>query len=160
MDLDRWAERIYSERDFGRSIATSISVAIGLCIYIIADNWVIAAFAWVIGFPVLRLATSAAYSSYRVRRLSESRQRRIQDLYDKLSDVEKAVLREFVKQGGCVMSWSHANRVNLPEPGVSSLKQRGILFDTVSADGMREAFGVTVEIFDVAQKAYSEEGHF
>jgi len=30
--IEKWAERVYAENDFGRSIATSLSGAIGLSI--------------------------------------------------------------------------------------------------------------------------------
>jgi len=50
--------------------------------------------------------------------------------------------------------------VNLSESGVASLMQREILYSTMTPDGMREAFGIRVDIFDVAQKAYRKELDF
>lgn len=160
MNLDRWAERIYTERDFGRSVATSVSGVVGLLIYLAAKDWVIAAFSTIIAFPMVRLAASAAHSAYSRKELSRSAQEKGQELYERLSDEEKEVLREFVRCGGSVMSWSHANRVGLAESGVASLMQRDILYTTMSPDGMREAFGIKIEMFDVAQKEYAEEVDF
>jgi ABC-type multidrug transport system fused ATPase/permease subunit len=160
MNFDRWAERIYAERDFGRSIATSIAGIVGLLIYLNTQDWVIAAFAAVIAFPVVRILASAAHSAYMQKKHSSSNQREAQEIYNKLSEEEKEVIREFVRVGGSVMSWSHANRVNLSEPGVASLMQREVLHSTMTPDGMREAFGIRVDVFDVAQKAYVQEIDF
>jgi len=38
--------------------------------------------------------------------------------------------------------------------------QRKVLYSTMTPDGMREAFGVEVDIFDEAQKAYAREADF
>jgi len=160
MNLDRWVERIYAERDFGRSIATSAAGVVGLLIYLNTNDWVIAAFAAIIGFPVVRVLASAIHSAYMRKKHSGRDLREAQELYDKLSEEEKEVIREFVRVGGSVMSWSHANRVNLSEPGVASLMQREVLYSTMTPDGMREAFGISIEIFDVAQKAYAKETDF
>jgi len=160
MTLDRWAERIYTERDFGRSVATSASGFVGLVVYLVIDDWVIAVFSAVIAFPIVRIISSAVHSAHTRKKLAVEDRQQAQELYEKLSEEEKSVLREFVKAGGSVMSWSHANRVNLHEPGVASLMQREILFSTMTPDGMREAFAVRVDMFDVAQNAYDKETAF
>lgn len=160
MNLDRWAERIYTEKDFGRSIATSVSGVVGLVIYLLTADWVIAVFSAVIAFPIVRIISSAIHSAHTRRKLAVEDRQQAEELYQRLSDEEKGVLREFVRVGGSVMSWSHANGVNLNEPGVASLMQREILYSTVTPDGMREAFGIRVDVFDVAQKAYDEETDF
>ena len=158
MDLDRWAERIYSESDFGRSVATSISGAIGLGVYLYLNDWVIAAFASVIAFPIVRIIATTIHSRFKLKHSSAMSEKEAKDIFLKLSEAEKQVLRKFVDSGGCVMSWSHANRVKLPEIPVASLMQRGLLFSTMTPDGMSEAFGVTTEIFDVA-KSECESGN-
>lgn len=160
MNLDRWVERIYAERDFGRSIATSAAGIIGLSIYLIKGDWVISAFSAMIVFPIVRVISSAAHGAYSQKKLSVKDSEQAQELYDRLSDEEKSVLKEFVIAGGSVMSWGHANRANLSEPGVASLMQREILYVTMTPDGMREAFGIKVDIFDIAQKAYIKEIEF
>lgn len=56
--IEKWAERVYAENDFGRSVATSLSGAIGLAVYLLADDWVIAAFSTIISFPIIRIAST------------------------------------------------------------------------------------------------------
>jgi ABC-type multidrug transport system fused ATPase/permease subunit len=160
VSLDRWAKRIYTERDFGRSVATSVSGVVGLVVYLVFEDWVIAVFSAVIAFPIVRIISSAVHSAHTRKKLVVEDRQQAQELYERLSEEEKGVLREFVKAGGSVMSWSHANRVNLHEPGVATLMQREILYSTMTPDGMREAFAVRVDIFDAAQKAYDEETDF
>ncbi len=160
MNLERWAERIYAERDFGRSIATSVAGIIGLALYLVIHDWTISVFSAVIAFPIVRIISSAAHSAYTRKNLSVKDLEQAQELYEKLSDEEKGVLKEFVLVGGSVMSFGHANRVNLSEPAVASLMQREILYSTMTPDGMREAFGIRVDIFDVAQKALRKELDF
>lgn len=160
MNIERWAERIYAERDFGRGVATSVAGTLGLAVYLITDDWVIAAFSTFIAFPIARILASAVHESYMGRRRSDTEKRRITELYSRLSPEEKEVLRAFVRIGGSVMSWGHANRVGLHEPAVSSLMQREVLYSTMTADGMHEAFGITTEMFDVAQEAYAQEADF
>jgi len=160
MNFGRWAERIYAERDFGRSIATSVAGIVGLSLYLTSKDWVISAFSTMIAFPIVRVISSAAHSAYKRKKLSITNIEKAQELYDQLSEEEKGVLKEFVIVGGSVMSWGHANRVNLSEPGVASLMQREILYSTMTPDGMREAFGIRVDIFDIAQKAFRKEIEF
>jgi len=46
--IEKWADRVYSETDFGRSVATSVAGVIGLAVYLIFGDWVIAAFSSII----------------------------------------------------------------------------------------------------------------
>jgi hypothetical protein len=55
MKLDRWIERVYSERDIGRGIATSAAGASGLVTYLLCKDVVIAVFVTVILFPLGRI---------------------------------------------------------------------------------------------------------
>jgi len=59
--IEKWAERVYAETDFGRSVATSIAGAIGLVVYLLFDDWVIAAFSSIISFPIIRLVSSGLH---------------------------------------------------------------------------------------------------
>ena len=56
--LEKWADRVYSENDFGRSIATSLSGTIGLIVYLVTDDWVSAAFSAIISFPIIRIIST------------------------------------------------------------------------------------------------------
>lgn len=154
MNIERWAERIYNERDFSRNVATSVAGLLGLLIYLYLDDWVVAAFAAMIAFPVTKIVAGALHSRHVQRKSQEGGLEEARQLFERLSSEEKQVLFEFVRLGGSVMPWSHANKVGLHEPAVSSLMQRKALFATMTADGMREAFGITVEVFDVAKEAY------
>ena len=61
MNLGRWIERIYTEGDFGRNLATSVAGVVGLLTYLQLNDGVTAAFAAII---VVRLrADGAAYRS-------------------------------------------------------------------------------------------------
>lgn len=156
MNIDRWVERIYVERDLGRSIATSLAGVVGLLTYLLLHDWVIAVFSAVIVFPISKILVGAIHSAYMQRVQEDGGIEIARKQFERLSNDEKDVLFEFVRLGGSVMSWGHANKIGLHEPAVSSLIQRKLLFPTMSADGMREAFGVTVEIFDVAQQKFAD----
>lgn len=160
MNFDHWIERIYVERDLGRNIAISISGITGLLVYLFSGDWVIAAFSAVIVFPITKVLAGALHSAYVGRRGMDADIEKAKSQFERLSDDEKRVLYEFVRLGGSVMSWSYANRIGLYEPAVSSLMQRQLLFSTMSADGMHEAFGITVDIFDVAKESYINSDEF
>lgn len=70
MNLDRWAERIYTGRDFGRSIAISVSGIIGLVVYLLTDDWVIAVFGAVITFLIVGIASSAVHGAQTRKKLA------------------------------------------------------------------------------------------
>ena len=160
MNVNRWIERIYIERDLSRSVATSLAGVVGLLLYLWSRDWVIAAFAAVIVFPITKVLVGTIHSAYMRRSEEDGGIEVARKHFERLSTNEKQVLFEFVRVGGSVMSWGHANKVGLHEPAVSSLIQRKLLYPTMTADGMREAFGITVEIFDVAQEKYDEHLDF
>jgi len=60
--IEKWADRVYAETDFGRSVATSGAGVIGLLIYLSYNDWVIAAFSTIIAFPVIRLISTGLQS--------------------------------------------------------------------------------------------------
>jgi len=157
LTFERWAERIYAETDLGRSVATSSAGVAGLTTYATSGDWVVAAFVAIIVFPIVRLGASGLHSRYLERRRIDAATDQAEALLDRLSDAERQVLHEFVGIGGSVMSYQQANRCGLPEPAVSSLKERGVMFDTMTADGMSEAFGVDVDLFDAAQRAFAKD---
>lgn len=150
-EVAKWAERIYAETDVGRSAATSVAGLIGLIVYLSVEDWVIAALSLVIVFPLARLGSTWLHG-----RASRSASRRLEReaaelMYDGLSDAEKQVVRAFVEVGGTVLTWSHVNSLGLPDSGIESLLQRGILHTSVTADGMRETFALEPATFDVAR---------
>jgi hypothetical protein len=147
--IEKWADRIYAETDFGRSIATSLSGLLGLAVYLFFGDWVIAAFVTIIFFPVARLTASATHV-----RLSRNADRRAsrsdaQHTFNSLSDEERAVVAEFVSAGGCVLTWSQINKCPISGSAIESLIQRDLLSPSITADGMRETFVLDPAIFDV-----------
>jgi hypothetical protein len=154
--MEKWAERLYSETDVGRSVGTSLAGALGLGIYLKFGDWVIAIFASVIFFPVARLIASAAHKrvTRRSRRRAESES--TERIYDRLSDEERTVVSVFVGSGGCVITWGQMNNSSVSANGVESLIQRGLLSTSVTADGMRETFVLDSDLFGVGLRRSRE----
>ncbi|MBU4045314.1 MAG: hypothetical protein KJ572_03125 [Gammaproteobacteria bacterium] len=155
--LDKWAERVYAETDFGRSVATSAAGLLGLCIYLYWGDWVIAAFCSIIFFPIVRLVASALHSIFSESAERKAKRKHAEDLYIRLSQDEKAVVSEFVMGGGCVLTWGQVNNLSLPGAGVESLIQREILWTSMTADGMRETFVLDSDVFDIGQSKVNKK---
>ncbi|WP_133718428.1 hypothetical protein [Methylocaldum gracile] len=147
--IEKWAERVYAETDFGRNVATSLSGLLGLGVYLIVGDWVIAAFASIIFFPVARLTATAIHA--RVSRGADRRAKRkdAEQIYRSLSDEERAVVSEFVAAGGCVLTWHHMNHCPVSGPAIESLIQREVLSTSMTADGMRETFVLDTAFFEI-----------
>ena len=62
MNFDRCALRIYGEKDFGRSVSTTLSGIIGLSTYLLSKDWVLSAFVTIIVFLLFRLIASAVHT--------------------------------------------------------------------------------------------------
>lgn len=145
--LDKLAARLYSETDSARSIATSGAGIVGLAIYLMQRDWVIAAFSAVIVFPIARLASARIYE--RIHRAEKRRTEReeAEEKYNQLGEHEKAVVQAFVQAGGAVLTWSHVNSLDLRGPAMESLIHRGLLSTDVTADGTRETFVLNSALF-------------
>jgi len=146
--IEKWADRVYAETDFGRGIATSLSGSLGLGVYLFFGDWVIAAFVAIIFFPIARLTASAIHA--RLSRNADRRAKRsdAQHTFNSLSDEERAVVSEFVSAGGCVITWSQMNKCLVSCSAIESLIQRDLLSTSMTADGMRETFVLDTAIFD------------
>lgn len=149
--IDKWAERVYSETDFGRSVATSVAGVIGLAVYLVFGDWVIAAFASIITFPIVRLLAAGFHEKATRHAKRRIEREEAEQIYDRLSKGEKEVVQAFVKAGGTALTWSQVNSLSLPAPAVESLIQREILCTSMTADGMRETFALDSALFDVGQ---------
>jgi ABC-type multidrug transport system fused ATPase/permease subunit len=147
--IEKWAERVYAETDFGKSIATSLAGVVGLVVYLLLGDWAIAAFATVIFFPVARLTATAIHA--RIARNAKRRARRsdAEHIFGTMSDEEQAVVAEFVKVGGCVLTWGQANRSPISASAIESLIQREVLSTSMTADGMRETFVLDPALFEI-----------
>lgn len=146
--IEKWAERVYAETDFGKSIATSLSGVVGLVVYLIFDDWIVATFASIIFFPIARLTATAIHA--RVSRNASRRARRsdAEHVFDSLSDEERAVVSAFVSAGGCVLTWGQTNNSPVSSAAIESLIQREVLSTSMTADGMRETFVLDPALFD------------
>ena len=110
MTLDRWIERIYSDRDIGRGIATSAAGAIGLTTYLYWEDLVVAGFVTIIVFPIGRILASAIHSHWNQSRERNRSMEQLKDLVDTLGREERAVIQAFVWHGGSVITWGECNR--------------------------------------------------
>ena len=158
--LDKWAERIYAETDVGRSIASSVAGVMGLSVYLLSSDWVIALFSAVIAFPLVRLVATG-FHARAVRRAQVQMELEEADrIYSRLSEHEKIVVRAFVQAGGSVLTWRQVNQLDLPGNGIESLIQREVAWASTTADGMRETFALHSAIFDVGQKHATNDSKF
>jgi len=148
--LERWADRVYTETDVGRSLAISIGGVVGLLFYLSTRDWVVAAFATIIVFPLVRLISSVVAQRFRTREERQSKKSQAKNLYELLSPAEQEVVAAFATAGGCVITWAHMNSLALSGPAVESLRQRELLTTSVTTDGMRETFVLDQDLFDIA----------
>lgn len=150
--LDKWAERIYAETDIARSIATSVAGAVGLSVYLLSSDWVLAVFSAVIAYPLARLVATGLHA-YTVRRAQGQMElEEAERIYVCLSEQEKKVVQAFVQAGCSVLTWGQVNQLGLPGNGIESLMQREVAWTSMTADGMRETFVLDSAIFDFGQK--------
>jgi len=145
--IDKIVEKLYSETDSARSIATSGAGVVGLIIYLMQRDWVIAAFSAVMVFPIARLASARIYERFHRAEMRRTEREKAQDMYSQLSEHQKAVVQAFVQAGGSVLTWSHVNALNLRGPAIESLKNRQLLSVDVTADGSRETFVLNPTLF-------------
>lgn len=154
-ELEKWAERVYSETDFGRSVATSFAGVVGLGTYLITSDWVIAAFSSIIIFPIVRLLSVSYHERIKKAAERHEQQRELENTYRSLSTDEQAVVAAFVSAGGSVLTWGQVNKLNISSAAIESLIQRELLFTSMTADGMRETFVLNTSLFDIGLK----QGH-
>ncbi len=74
--LDKWIERVYVETDFGRSVATSVTGIIGLSVYLISKDWVVALFSSVIIFPIVRIVATGFHEKANRKKSIKSKKKR------------------------------------------------------------------------------------
>lgn len=149
----KWLERIYAEENFARSVATTIAGIVGLIVYLLSEDWVIALFSLVIIYPPSRIIASFFDEKIDQQKKEIVEEERANRLYNKLSDVEKGVVQAFVRHGGCVMTWAQWNRHGTRlSAGIESLRERGFLKTSTTADTMRETFVLDQTLFDAGQR--------
>ena len=152
MNFDRWADRVYSESDFGRSIATTAAGVAGLASYLYWNDWVVTACVGIIVFPVGRILASAVHSHWVQSRQQSHSKDQVKELFDNLGREEQDVVQAFVWHGGKFITWSESNRSSyFSSSGIDSLISRDLIHVSVTAYGMREAFVLDTELFEYAQ---------
>lgn len=158
MKLDRWIERVYSERDIGRGIATSAAGASGLVTYLLCKDVVIAVFVTVILFPLGRIMGSELHSHWDLSKNRRRRLRELQDTIDGFGSEERSVVDAFVHHGGNVITWRECNRLpGFSHTGIEALRSRDLITESVMADGGTETFILNPELFDYAQRILGEQ---
>ncbi|MCK4548343.1 MAG: hypothetical protein KAW17_12980 [Candidatus Eisenbacteria sp.] len=155
MNRDKLIATIYAERDFGRSIATTVAGVVGLTTYLFSSDWIIALFAAVIAFPVCRVTASALHSRWKQNHAQIVKKIEAAQAFSRFSPQERQVIEFFVRSGGACVSWGAVNRSDLPFPraAVNSLIERGVVRLSVMEDLMTEAFALDIDTFDTAQEA-------
>lgn len=151
--FEKWIDRVYAETDVGRSVATSLAGLVGLGVYLFRGDWVIAAFASVIMFPVARLAASAIHHRFAGDTVQAAHRQWAERTYNALSDEELKAVDVFVKAGACVLTWRQFNRSDASGNALESLMRRDALTASIMADGGSESFVLDTDLFDVALKA-------
>lgn len=148
--IEKWADRVYAETDFGRSIATSLSGVVGLSVYLALNDWVIAAFSTIISFPIFRIISTGINEKLERKKKKKTDEENAKEKYGNLSKEEKEVIRAFVEAGGSVLTWGQMNKQADSFSAVESLIQREIIWTSMTADGMTETFALDSNIFDAA----------
>lgn len=155
-EIDKWAERIYAENDFGRSIATSLSGVIGLSVYLISEDWVLSAFALIISFPIIRILSSGLNEKYKRKKLRANEKEELEHFFSKLTVEEKDVVTKFVEAGGSVLTFHQVNQLEVSSAAIESLIKRDLLFTSCTADGLTETFVLEQGIFDIGHEKYNQ----
>ena len=152
MSFGRWVERVYSESDIGRGVATSTAGATGLITYFYYGDWAVAAFVTIIVFPIGRILASALHTYWTQSRERHRGMDQLGDLFEKLGSEEKAVVHAFVRHGGSVITWRECNQsTHFSAAGIESLINRDLITVGVMADGMTETFALDTQLFDYTQ---------
>lgn len=154
MKFEEIVTKIYGETDFARSFATASAGVVGLLTYLESRDAVIAAFAAVIVFPIVRVGSHSLHSAWIARTAKRTTEAERLELLGKLSEEERKILRFFVVAGGACVSWGYVNssKLSFPRPALNSLIARGLVHTSVMEDGMTESFVLDTELFDIAQK--------
>jgi hypothetical protein len=102
--IDKIIDKLYSETDSARSIAISGAGVVGLVIYLMQRDWVIAAFSAVIVFPIARLVSSRIYEHFHMAEMRRTEREKAEEKYSQLGKHEKAVVQAFFRAGGSVIT--------------------------------------------------------
>jgi hypothetical protein len=162
MDIDKWADRVYAEEDFGKNIAISFSGLIGLIIYLIKSDFALAAFIAIIIFPLVKMLSrhiERKYAKNKKQSDVENKKKEIVEIVKNLTDRERRVIHEFVKYKSAVISSNHLamNSIHMPDGATKSLKERGYL--SIDSYGTPDEFDLILDldIFEAGRMVFENE---
>ena len=147
MNFDRWVERIYSENDPGRGVATTVAGAMATAIYLYSSDWAVAALVGVTIFPVAKIAASGFHANWTRKRRRSEDHAEFGELLDRLGYQERLVVQHFVWHGASVMTWGECNTYDLSRSAINSLIERGLAKEAEEAQGV----AIDTRFFDYAQ---------
>lgn len=160
MGIEKWAERIYLEEDFGKNVATTVTGLIGLCVYLASEDVPLAAFITIILFPLTRIVANVLRSKHVEKTKIKDQQAALEALdqvVENLTDQERLVIHEFVKYKSSVISdkYLKMNSVYLPDGAVKSLMERGYLTEETFGPGMYD-LKLNIAIFEAGRRRFEE----
>ena len=153
----KWIDRIYTERNFGRGVATIFACATGSAAWLCADEWIFTVFVIVASYLSVNIVADPIHDRITLARKRGHTKRRMKELFSNLGHEEISVLKGFVSVGGNVVTWRmfnkypHFNRV-----GMDSLVHREMAHPSVGADLMTETFVLNEDLFGYAQSVLPE----
>ena len=160
MDIDKWAERIYQEEDFGKNVSTTISGLLGLIVYLLMDDFAVAAFITIIIFPVVKILSNTLRNRHLKKSEDverENARKEMDDIVKNLTDQERRVIHEFVKYKSSVMSdqYIKMNSVFLPDGAVRSLMERSFLTEQTFLSGSYD-LKLNIVIFEAGRRYFEK----
>jgi hypothetical protein len=161
MNIEKWAERIYLEEDFGKNVATTGAGVIGLCVYFYKSDFALATFVTIIVFPLIKIISNALSDKYSKEkqnlRLIEAR-KNIEETVKSLTGDERLVIHEFVKAGGSVISskYIQLNKIHMPDIAVKSLMERGYLREGYYGKSGEYDLKLNIAIFEAGRSVYEK----
>lgn len=160
MDIDKWADRIYQEEDFGKNVSTSISGLLGLVVYLLTDDFALAAFITIITFPVVKIISNILRNRHlkKIETIErENARMKMDDIVKNLTDQEKRVIHEFVKYKSSVMSdqYIKMNSIFLSDGAVKSLIERNFLTEQTCLSGGYD-LKLNIVIFEAGRRYFEK----
>ena len=155
--IEKWADRVYSEEDFGKGIATSLSGVVGLVVYLFSNDWVISAFSAIIAFPIFRIVASSFNEKYKRKNARKIEEENAKYTFETLTEEELEVIKSFVHAGGSVLTWNQVNKLSVHTATIESLIQRELVWTSVTADSMTETFALDTNVFNLGVKKYAKK---
>ena len=155
--IEKLVDRVYFETDFGRSVAVSLTGIVGLVTYLYFYDWIIAIFASIISFPIIRIVSTGLHEKANRNKKRIIEKEEAEHIYNRLSAEEKEVIKIFVNAGGSVLTFSQINNLFVSSTAIESLIQRELLYTSMTADGMRETFVLDTDLFDIGNEKLKEQ---